>query len=62
MRTPTEIQKQIEVLIEIKNNAEVKYKKLHQIDIQSEEGVELREMIDKTNGQINALKWVLNLK
>ena len=42
------------------NDMKDKYSRMHQIDMQSGDGNKMREAMNKTQGKIDSLKWVLN--
>ena len=41
------------------NSAKDKYSRMGQIDMQSGDGNQMREIMNKSQGEIDALKWVL---
>ena len=41
------------------NDMKDKYSRMHQIDILSGDGNKMREAMNKTQGKIDVLKWVL---
>ena len=61
MRTKEEILNMLADILKNKYQLEEKYKSLHQIDRLSGEGNQLIENINKFEGKIQALKWVLNI-
>jgi hypothetical protein len=59
MKTPEEIREQIKFAKDQLSNARDQYSKLHQIDMLSQEGNMLQELINQVKGEIKALEWVL---
>ena len=60
MKTPEEIREQIKFAKDQLSNSRDNYSKLHQIDMLSQEGNILRELINQVKGEIKALEWVLD--
>jgi len=60
MKAFTQIEFEIEDLKKRLVQKEVAHNNLHQIDMQSSTGNQLREEINKINGNITALEWVIN--
>ena len=60
MKTREEIEEQIRFAKDQLSNSRDKYGKLHQIDMQSQEGNMYHELINQMKGEIMALEWVLN--
>ena len=60
MKTKEDIEWQIKFAKDQLSEAKDKYTKLHQIDMQSQEGAIYREQINQKKGEIIALEWVLN--
>jgi hypothetical protein len=62
MKTPKEIKDRIKELETEKHEYMARYKKLGQIDMLSGKGNQLRGYVDKCDGNITALKWVIGWK
>ena len=61
MKTKEEIEEQIKFAKDQLVDGQEKYSKLHQIDMQSQDGTLYRELINQMKGEIKALEWVLGL-
>lgn len=59
MKTPQQIEDEIDILKEERKAAKLSYSKMGQIDMMSGEGNQAQENINKTEGKITALKWAL---
>ena len=59
MKDETAIKVQIDILQQKYFEERDQYHRLHYMDMQSGEGNQCRERMDKLDGKITALKWVL---